>query len=151
MISLLSLIMLSISLLRISCNSSPFWRSSIFLVNTWTRRKSRRKTRMNTISCGKKLIYSCHKLLKSLSMKVHSNLLPKNVWSIWVNTKPCSCSGLKGNFSSWRWFTGALIMSSQSNHGMRSVTTKDLHLQSFNLRMEEYSEAILLKIGQKEK
>jgi hypothetical protein len=104
---------------------------------------------MNTISCGKKLIYSCHKLLKSLTMKVHSNLLPKNVWSIWVNTKPCSCSGLMGNFSSWRWFTEALNISSQSNHGMRSVTTKDLHSQSFNLRMEEYSEAILLKIGRK--
>jgi hypothetical protein len=127
MIFLHSLIMSNISLLQIYCDSCLYWRSLIFSVNTWTRRKNRSKSRMNTISWGKKLIYSCHKLFKSLSMKVHSNLLPKNVWSIWVNTKLYSCSGLMRNFSSWRWFTEALIMSSQSNHGMRSVTTKDLH------------------------
>ena len=40
-------------------------------------------------------------------------------------------------------------MSSQSSHGMRSVTTKDLHSQSFNLTMEEYLEDILHKIGLK--
>jgi hypothetical protein len=150
MIFLPSLIMSNVSLLHIYCDSCQFWRSLIFSVNTWTRRKNRSKTRMNTISCGKRFIYNSQKLLKSLSMNVNSILFPQNVWSIWLSIKLYLCDGLMGNFLSWRLFTEALIMSSQSNHGMRSVTTKDLHLQSFNLRMEEYLEAILQKIGWKE-
>ena len=40
-------------------------------------------------------------------------------------------------------------MSSQSNLGKITVSTKDHHSQLFNLKMEEYSEAILHKVGQK--
>jgi hypothetical protein len=41
-------------------------------------------------------------------------------------------------------------MSSQSNLGKITVSTKDHHSQLFNLKMEEYSEAILHKVGPKE-
>ncbi len=43
----------------------------------------------------------------------------------------------------------ALTINSLKNHGMNCVSTKGQVSQSFNLRTEEYSAVILLKIGKR--